>query len=118
MILLLFPQHPLPEALQLLPSAYPSDLLIRILSPLLFHQSLFSFPAVLPHTSLQVQRHDPWNRNGRHYQKVFGIDIPVENLAKRLWGNVWFNYQTRRFEGKTADTRSPRSFVQFCLEPM
>ena len=54
----------------------------------------------------------------RHYQKVFGIDIPVENLAKRLWGNVWFNYQTRRFEGKTADTRSPRSFVQFCLEPM
>ena len=32
------------------------DLLIRILSALLFHQSLFSFPAVLPQTSLQVQR--------------------------------------------------------------
>lgn len=54
----------------------------------------------------------------RHYQRVFGIDIPVESLARRLWGNVWFNYETRRFEGKTADTRAPRSFVQFCLEPM
>ena len=35
-----------------------------------------SFPAVLPQTSLQVQRHDPWNRNGRHYQKVFPPDLP------------------------------------------
>lgn len=42
-----------------------------------FHQSPFSFPAVLPQTSLQVQRHDPWNRNGRHYQKVFPPDLPL-----------------------------------------
>ena len=55
---------------------------------------------------------------GHSLFSLMRIDIPVENLAKRLWGNVWFNYQTRRFEGKTADTRSPRSFVQFCLEPM
>ena len=41
-----------------------------------------------------------------------------ELFAKRLWGNCYFNYQTRRFESKPADARAQRSFVQFCLEPM
>lgn len=54
----------------------------------------------------------------RHYSRIHENRLPVDALARRLWGNVWFNYQTRRFEGKTADSRAPRSFVQFCLEPM
>lgn len=54
----------------------------------------------------------------RHYRETFGADLPVEAFARRLWGNVWYNYATRRFEGKPADSRSVRSFVQFCLEPL
>lgn len=54
----------------------------------------------------------------RHYQQFFGADIPVDAFARRLWGNVWFNYQTRRFEKRKEDRQAPRSFVQFCLEPM
>ena len=54
----------------------------------------------------------------RHYAAFFGAGLDARQFARRLWGNCYFNYQTRRFEGKPADARSPRSFVQFCLEPM
>lgn len=42
----------------------------------------------------------------------------MEQLAKRLWGNVYFDRATRRFVGRALDDRTPRSFVEFCLEPM
>ena len=42
----------------------------------------------------------------------------MEQLAKRLWGNVYFDRSTRRFVGRAPDDRTPRSFVEFCLEPM
>jgi U5 small nuclear ribonucleoprotein component len=39
-------------------------------------------------------------------------------LAKRLWGNVYFDYASRRFQSRAPDSRAHRSFVQFCLEPL
>lgn len=54
----------------------------------------------------------------RHYATFFNTALDARQFARRLWGNSYFNYQTRRFEGKPADARAPRSFVQFCLEPM
>lgn len=35
-----------------------------------------------------------------------------------MWGNVYYNYETRRFVSKPPSPRAQRSFVQFCLEPM
>ena len=47
----------------------------------------------------------------------FPLD-PVE-LAKRLWGDVWFHSEDRTFR-KTppASSGAERSFVQFCLNPL
>lgn len=53
----------------------------------------------------------------RHYQSLFP-SISPEAFAKRLWGNVYYNYETRRFVAKPPSPRAQRSFVQFCLEPM
>lgn len=39
-------------------------------------------------------------------------------FADRLWGDIYFNEETRRFTRKAADPESTRSFVQFILDPM
>ena len=38
----------------------------------------------------------------RHYAAFFGAGLDARQFARRLWGNCYFNYQTRRFEGKPA----------------
>jgi U5 small nuclear ribonucleoprotein component len=39
-------------------------------------------------------------------------------LAKCLWGDVYFNEETNKFQKTAPDPDQPRSFVQFVLEPI
>ena len=49
---------------------------------------------------------------------IIGGGVNYKEFAKRLWGDVYFNEKTRRFTKKAPLTTSPRSFVEFVLEPM
>ena len=51
------------------------------------------------------------------YTDTYG-DINTEELAKRLWGDVYYNPRKRTFTRKGVEERSARSFVHFVLEPM
>lgn len=53
------------------------------------------------------------------------VDIPlypgpidVEEFAPRLWGNVYFDEDTRKFTRTPDSMDTPRSFVHFVLEPL
>lgn len=52
------------------------------------------------------------------YTDTYGGGVKYTEFAKRLWGDVYFNEKTRRFTKKPPLTTSPRSFVEFILEPM
>lgn len=39
-------------------------------------------------------------------------------LAKRLWGDWYFNQETARFTRNKSTSSAPHSFVQFILEPI
>jgi len=41
-----------------------------------------------------------------------------EDFAKRLWGDVYFNDKTRKFQRTPADSKTKRTFVHFILEPL
>lgn len=49
---------------------------------------------------------------------ILGGGVNYQEFAKRLWGDIYFNEKTRRFTKKAPLTTSPRSFVEFILEPM
>ncbi|KAJ4015216.1 hypothetical protein NW752_006668 [Fusarium irregulare] len=51
------------------------------------------------------------------YTDTFG-DINVDEFAKRLWGDIYYNPKKRNFSRKPIDERSARSFVHFILEPI
>ena len=52
------------------------------------------------------------------YLKYFkGWDIDANEFAKRLWGDVYFNNETRTFK-KKGDSSSKRTFVEFVMEPL
>ena len=44
--------------------------------------------------------------------------VDVEAFATRLWGDIYFNSETRKFTRKQADPEQNRSFVHFILEPL
>lgn len=44
------------------------------------------------------------------------LDVPA--FADRLWGNIYYNSETRKFSRKPADPEADRSFVHFILEPL
>jgi 116 kDa U5 small nuclear ribonucleoprotein component len=44
--------------------------------------------------------------------------LDVAAFADRLWGDIYFNNDTRKFTRKAVDPESPRTFVQFVLEPL
>lgn len=52
------------------------------------------------------------------YAERVGGGVDAGALAKRLWGDVWFNAATRRFQRASPAPLSPRAFVQFVLEPL
>ncbi|KAF2460069.1 P-loop containing nucleoside triphosphate hydrolase protein [Lineolata rhizophorae] len=54
------------------------------------------------------------------FAKMYACDFRVfdtEDLARRLWGDIFYNSQTRKFVRKGMDG-SKRSFVNFVLEPV
>ncbi|OLN82861.1 Pre-mRNA-splicing factor cwf10 [Colletotrichum chlorophyti] len=51
------------------------------------------------------------------YTDTYG-GINTEDFAKRLWGDIYFNPESRKFTRKPLETRSSRSFVNFVLEPI
>ncbi|KAF8665379.1 hypothetical protein AX16_000398 [Volvariella volvacea WC 439] len=51
------------------------------------------------------------------YADTYG-SLDVRAFADRLWGDIYFNKETRKFSRKAVDPESPRSFVQFILEPL
>ncbi|MDR3736747.1 MAG: 116 kDa U5 small nuclear ribonucleoprotein component [Acidobacteriaceae bacterium] len=53
----------------------------------------------------------------RLYAETHKVKMPVRELAKFFWGDVYFNYETRKFQPKPAGTSSNRTFVEFILEP-
>lgn len=45
-----------------------------------------------------------------------GVDL--NEFARRLWGDMYFNNKTRKFSKKPVHNSAPRSFVEFILEPL
>lgn len=43
--------------------------------------------------------------------------IDLEAFAARLWGNIYYNPETRKFS-KRQEGEAARSFVHFILEPL
>nr|GAT59805.1 predicted protein [Mycena chlorophos] len=51
------------------------------------------------------------------YADTYG-SLDVRSFADRLWGDIYFNPDTRKFTRKQADPETNRSFVHFILEPL
>jgi 116 kDa U5 small nuclear ribonucleoprotein component len=52
----------------------------------------------------------------RLYGLIGGFD--VEKFAQRLWGDVYFSEDQRKFTRKPTDPEANRSFVHFIMEPL
>ena len=42
----------------------------------------------------------------------------TKEFALRLWGDIYFNTEDRKFTRNQADAEDPRTFVRFILEPL
>eukprot|EP00899_Mesostigma_viride_P009923 jgi/Mesvir1/18932/Mv25784-RA.3 len=54
----------------------------------------------------------------QHYVEHWGVDVPVEAFASRLWGDLYFHKDSRTFRKKSPPGGGQRSFVEFILEPL
>ena len=45
-------------------------------------------------------------------------NLDVDAFAARLWGDIYFNQESRKFTRKQADPEQNRTFVHFILEPL
>ncbi|KAI1292799.1 U5 small nuclear ribonucleoprotein component [Halotydeus destructor] len=52
------------------------------------------------------------------YSRHFGGGFNINEFAKRLWGDQYFNRETRRFTQKSPPPGAQRTFIEFILEPM
>jgi len=52
------------------------------------------------------------------YGETHSFSFDHKMLAKCLWGDIYFNQETGRFQKTPPDADQPRSFVQFVLEPI
>lgn len=50
--------------------------------------------------------------------QVQGIPLDPKEFAQRLWGDRYFNAETRTFSKKAAGGAGERTFVEFILEPL
>ena len=51
------------------------------------------------------------------YADTYG-NLDVEGFATRLWGDIYFSDEKRKFTRKQADPEQNRTFVHFILEPL
>lgn len=54
----------------------------------------------------------------KHYVEQHGGPLSAPELAKRFWGDSYYNRETRKFVKKRPEARSQRAFVEFILEPL
>ena len=47
-----------------------------------------------------------------------GQSFQSKQLAQRLWGDIYFNPEKRRFQKTKSGPENVRSFVQWILEPL
>ncbi|RWS23646.1 U5 small nuclear ribonucleoprotein component-like protein [Leptotrombidium deliense] len=97
------------DELNSLVTTYSDDMSKPILSPLIgnvcFASSQYSVCFTL--------------RSFAHlYSQSFGGGFDANEFAKRLWGDMYFNPETRKFSKKPPNSQSQRSFVEFILEPL
>ncbi|SPO23817.1 probable ribosomal elongation factor EF-2 [Ustilago trichophora] len=52
------------------------------------------------------------------YAETYGAGVDIDAFAQRLWGNIYYNAESRNFSRKAPDAESKRSFVHFILEPL
>ena len=53
----------------------------------------------------------------KHFE-LSGVRTDHSQFARMLWGDLFFNENTRKFERKPTNPEMPRSFVHFVLEPL
>ncbi|KAJ2724497.1 hypothetical protein GGI07_001928 [Coemansia sp. Benny D115] len=53
-----------------------------------------------------------------HYAQQWSGAVDSRQLARRLWGDVFYSQQRKAFVRKGVDPKAPRSFVHFVLEPL
>ncbi|KAH7886236.1 Calreticulin family-domain-containing protein [Phlebopus sp. FC_14] len=51
------------------------------------------------------------------YADTYG-SLDVSAFANRLWGDIYFNSETRKFTRKASDPEQSRTFVHFILDPL
>jgi U5 small nuclear ribonucleoprotein component len=51
------------------------------------------------------------------YADTYG-SLDVSAFADRLWGDIYFNNETRKFTRKASDPEQSRTFVHFILDPL
>lgn len=51
------------------------------------------------------------------YSDTYGA-VDVDAFAMRLWGNIYYNEEDRKFSRNPKDAETKRSFVHFILEPL
>ncbi|EIM92380.1 P-loop containing nucleoside triphosphate hydrolase protein [Stereum hirsutum FP-91666 SS1] len=51
------------------------------------------------------------------YAETYG-PLDVKSFADRIWGDIYFNTETRKFTRKASDPESRRTFVEFVLDPL
>ncbi|EGO05279.1 hypothetical protein SERLA73DRAFT_118840 [Serpula lacrymans var. lacrymans S7.3] len=51
------------------------------------------------------------------YADTYG-SLDVQSFADRLWGDIFFNEETRKFTRKQADPEQSRTFVHFIMDPL
>ena len=52
------------------------------------------------------------------YSETYNGSINANEFAARLWGDIYFNSNTRKFTKKPPHGSAQRSFIEFILEPM
>ncbi|VAI90162.1 unnamed protein product [Triticum turgidum subsp. durum] len=52
------------------------------------------------------------------YLKIHGIQFDHEKFASRLWGDLYYDHNSRTFKKKPPAAGANRSFIEFILEPL
>ncbi|KAI8057091.1 P-loop containing nucleoside triphosphate hydrolase protein [Syncephalis plumigaleata] len=52
------------------------------------------------------------------YADMYASTMVVDDFARRLWGDIYFNSEKRSFSRKPLESGAKRSFVHFILEPL